>query len=496
MFDADPSLCFADVPSGSRPNFSAFATQEPSRTNWPLADGVISLPRTVGGDQDDVALEYKRVAEGTHGLLTAVGQSLAYIDKGYNGAVIVIPRSYSSHGHPAEHVVSILDSNEIDGRVGVFDYEDPDKSSPYPFRGRIRCIRPITVAPSAIGKRPSASKPSTQWVHLREGSTTRDVIYCYLKSAILLAGGGSAPPSYGIPEEMVSAVSRIDATADVEEFLGYTSDSSLGSQIWKDFWFKYVATPEVLTPFKRSGSTYVAPAAFTKVLKDDGSGHSQIFEGRANGLKETICTRLNDGVIAEDQAWEEMANGISISSGQNKQGVRSRAHSYREDVDSAVAQLQWIDNSGQPTDEGYRFVSICERFGGPNSSAAVKYFGATLIQTGHYGTFLHYVHRLSEEIFLDDPLAFSKSKGGVSVFDEDSYWEYLRVLQSHMENDLKVLRKVSGRSRPRSRTIFQAELTFLRKYGFIPESRSNRYRLGVGLPINWVRVNEAMQVEL
>lgn len=102
MFDTDPALCFEVLPSASRPSFSAYATQEPSKTNWPLADGVISLVRAGGADQDDIALEFKRVAEGTHGLLTAVGHSLAYIDKGYNGSVIVIPSMYSSHSTPCQ----------------------------------------------------------------------------------------------------------------------------------------------------------------------------------------------------------------------------------------------------------------------------------------------------------------------------------------------------------------------------------------------------------
>lgn len=354
----------------------------------------------------------------------------------------------------------------------------------------------MTVAASLTGRRTAANRPSTQWAHLREGSTTRDVIYCYLKSAIRIFGGGADQLNFGIPTALVDAITRISSTARPEEYLSYTSDSSFSSRVWRDFWFTYVATAEVLTPFSFDGTSYTAPGALTKVAKDDGSGNSQIFEGRANGLKETICSKLNDNSISADQAWEFMASGIRMSGMQDKQGVRARAHSFREDVDSAVAQLKWIDNAGHPTDQGYRFVNICERYGGPNSSAAINYFGATLIQTGHYGTFLHYVHRLSEEIFMANPLAFAKSKGGISVFDEDSYWDYLRTIEDRMKNDLRVIRKVSGRSRPRTRTIFQAELTFLRKYGFIPEERSKRYRLAVGLPINWVRVHEAMQIEL
>lgn len=71
MFDNDASLCFHDTPELMRPSYSTYATHEGSRTPWPLADGIISLDHVGGVDQHDVALEYKRVNEGTHGLLTA-----------------------------------------------------------------------------------------------------------------------------------------------------------------------------------------------------------------------------------------------------------------------------------------------------------------------------------------------------------------------------------------------------------------------------------------
>lgn len=242
-----------------------------------------------------------------------MGQSLAYVDKGYNGAVIVIPREYSSHDRPAEHVVSVLESNQVDSRIGVFDYLPPDKTMAYPFRNRLRCVRPITVLPPVHGRRAISTKPSTQWVHLREGSTTRDVIYCYLKSAMRLASGGKDNPAFGIPPQLVSAIARLNSSADPASYLAYTSDSSFGSRVWRDFWLSYVATEEVLTPFAIKSGTYCAPAAFTKVSKDDGSGLSQIFEGMANGLKETIVGLLNAKTITEDQAWEAMAEGLKIS---------------------------------------------------------------------------------------------------------------------------------------------------------------------------------------
>lgn len=500
MFAADPALCFSGVPAATRPAFSACAAYEPSSAAWPLADGVISLVPTGRGrgHQVNVALEYKRESEGIHGLLTAIGQTMAYVHKGYNGAVIVIPRSYSTLANPANHVVGVLDANRIGPEVGVFDYEPPDKTSAYPFHGKIRCIRPLTAtALRPAGVSAPVGRPTTQWAHLREGSTTRDAICGYLQSAIRISTGTAPQDGPDIPNELVQAITRIDSTVNPEQYLSYTSDNRLGSRIWRDFWFRRVATRGVLTPFQKVGGVYQTPGAFTGILRDDAQGHSQIFEGRATGLKETIVEMLNAGQFTEDDAWGAMAAGILTAAGQqNKQGVRARAHSYREDIDSAVAQLHWIDNEGRPTDQGYKFVAICERFGGPNSNAAIEYFGATMIQVGRFGSFLHYVHRLSEQMFSANPLAFTRWRDGRPVFTEDSYWEYLGQIRDHLVDDLKVMNTVSGRARPRQRTLFQAELTFLRKYKFIPESVTERYRLGVGLPINWIRVHEAMGVEL
>jgi hypothetical protein len=211
-------------------------------------------------------------------------------------------------------------------------------------------------------------------------------------------------------------------------------------------------------------------------------------------LKATIVEQLNAGAITENEGWEQFAAGITGLSGrQNKQGVRDRAHSYREDLDSSLAQLEWIEVDGRPTDFGYHYAALCERYGGANSTAAIDYVGATLLQLGHYGSFLHYVHRLSEKKFAANPLDFTQKKNGTPTFTEVSYANYLAYLESELADNLKVMRKVSGRARPRQRTPFQAELTLLRNYGFVSRTR---YRLGVGIPIDWERVHEAMNIEL
>ena len=493
MLVANPSLCYdgsATIPA----SISASASYEPSAAGWPKADGLVSVLESGASSQREIALEYKRPQEGIHGLLTAIGQAHGYLHKGYSGAAIVVPARYSALSTPAEYVRDVL--NEISGSrsIGVFCYEEPDTTSVTPFAGRIQCVRPFVFDTNGARLRPAGKGPKTQWVHMREGSTTRDAFFRFLQVAKRLsADATTAAPA--LRPEIVAAIQRLAPGKDPVEYITNTADNKFLTKVWQVFWLEWLATFEVLKPWKRIGGIYSAPGAKTRVLRDDGADFSILWEGRTNGLKETISAMLNDGEITEDEGWELFLAGIkSTGSGQNKQGVRERAHSYREDIDSALAQLQWIEVDGLPTDQGYRYMTICERYGGANSSAAKDYMGATLIQTGRYASFLHYIHRLSERKFAEDPLAYTrKAPGGRPVFNEDSYWEYLQEIEAKMTNELRVMRKVSGRDRPRVRTTFQVELTLLRNYGFVSESR---HRLGVGIPIDWEQVVQALNVEL
>ncbi len=491
LFAADPGLCYE---VSTRPAaISASATYEPSSSPWPKADGLITVLEPGAGAQRDIALEYKRPQEGVHGLLTAMGQAYSYLHKGYNGAAIVIPRMYPSHSTPGPYLAAALDSVAGSKGIGVFHYDPPDTSSPAPFAGRLECVRPIELITSPRAATPVGTRPTTQWVHMREGSTTRDGFFRFLQTAKQLSG--SAPPALPlIPDELRDAVRRIAPGKDPVEYLANVADTTLLSRTWARFWFDWLATPEVLTPWVKSGTNFRAPGAQTRIAKDDGTGFSVMFEGRANGLKETLSDLLNTGQLAEPEAWEAFARGITLLGSPNKQGIRDRAHSYREDMDSALSQLEWIDAGGLPTDRGYRYLTICERYGGANSAAALEYFGATLLQTGRYAAFLHYIYRLSEREFAADPLAFAVAdpvRGW--KFDDSSYAAYLSKLEDAFVNELKVMRKAPGRNRPRTRTPFQVELTLLRNYGFISR---RRHRLGVGIPIDWERVLGALDVEL
>jgi hypothetical protein len=489
IFAASPQLCYAapTVPAA----VSATASYEPSSSPWPRADGLVFILES-GDVQRDIAIEYKRRQEGVHGLLTGIGQAFGYLHKGYNGAAIVVPDSYATLENPGAYVTNVLDRVEGSKAIGVFHYETPDVTSPAPFAGRLHCVRPLELVTTTTATSTGVSRPKTQWVHMREGSTTRDAFFRFLQTAKQLSIGHQ-PQTPSIPIELVEAIARVAPNRDPYSYLANTADDRFLSMVWAAFWFEWIATPAVLTPWLFDG-TYSTPNAFTRIQKDDGAGPSQIFEGRADGLKENIVELLNAGQISEDEGWEMLVAGIRRPDSQNKQGIRDRAHSYREDVDSSLSQLQLIDSTGRPTEYGYRYMDICERYGGANSPAAVEYIGASLLQTGRYAAFIHYVHRLSERVFSENPLAFTRmNPAGEPVFTEDSYAEYLSYIEGQLADELKVMRKVTGRARPRRRTPFQAELTLLRRYGFVAPTR---HRLGVGIPVNWERVMDALAIDL
>ena len=304
---------------------------------------------------------------------------------------------------------------------------------------------------------------------------------------------GGDPPQVALSPDLRDAVARVAAAGtDPLNFLSSTSNGSSLSRIWREFWFEWVATQEVRTPWVRGAGEYRTPGALTRILKDDGRGYSRLFEGRATSLKNVLVEQLNQGLLTEDQAWDAFALHLRRPQGRT-QGVRERAHSYREDLDSALLQLALIEPDGHPTDAGYHYTALCERFGGAHSAAAKDFIGAALLQNGGYGAFLHYVHRWSERRFSADPLAFTEIQEGRPVFIEDSYWTYLEELSDYLADDLQVMRRVGTRDRPRIRTAFQVELTLLRRYGFVDRKR---YRLGIGLPIDWIKVQEAMARQL
>lgn len=87
--------------------------------------------------------------------------------------------------------------------------------------------------------------------------------------------------------------------------------------------------------------------------------------------------------------------------------VRKGAHSYREVIDSGLYHLNLIDNNGNLTNIGYRFVDeadkrvLCLCF---NKYANSQRNGINL--RGNFSAFLHYFYQLSEELFKQNPMDF------------------------------------------------------------------------------------------
>ena len=81
---------------GTQGAWSVFAGREGGH-QWPLADGVICAQNPSNANDINIAFEYKRPNEGVHGILTALGQSFAYLEKGYQASIMAIPEQYTSH---------------------------------------------------------------------------------------------------------------------------------------------------------------------------------------------------------------------------------------------------------------------------------------------------------------------------------------------------------------------------------------------------------------
>ncbi len=463
-FSAVPADCFA-VP----PPVTALSVFVGGRgRSWPFEDGAIVVES--GTTRYKIAVEFKRQNEGLHGMLTAMGQSLSYLHKGNSGALIVIPRTYPSHSRPGEYVKDVLDGTVGRPTVGIFTYEDPDTTRPSPFAGKLRCDRTLQIDTlSGIATTITAGTAQTQWMHVREGSSTPSAFFRYLQTAKILAAGIPLAIGGKLPPELRNAVRRISPATDAITYLSYTVGATFHDEVWKHFWFHYVFTEAVMPIWEpRSTGAYHVNDAPTQLLQADGINPMKFFSGKANSKKNKLVADLNTGRINEDTAWEEFA-----------QNVRSRAHSFREDIDSGLEGVGLLESGGRPTDLGYRFVDACERIGDPHSGTPRAILGAALIKNGELGAFLHYIYKLSEDRFRANPLDFSTK----AIFNSE---DYLNWIEDELANNLRVMHKVTARGGV-ARRPFQAELAILRKFDFV-----SNFRIGVGLEVNWPAVQDAI----
>jgi hypothetical protein len=475
FFLAKPATCFGTPPSAG--SLSAFAAHE-GRHSWPHADGVIELAVASGAKSKEysIALEFKRPNEGLHGVLTAIGQSHAYLRKGYAGSIIVIPSAYAGFPDPGPYVRDVLDMTSQARAIGVFTYDRPDMSKVSPFAGKLNVLRNFKIdgVTAAVTPMPT-SRTETQWAHIREGSSEPDAFFKYLQAVKLLGGGGAEAILPTIPSKIRDAVGRVKPGVAVDRYLSFCSGDTLPDRAWRHFWFKYVLHAKVIVGWHKVAlGKYEPNATELLIQKSDGSGAKMFFAGRSDSIKNKLAAQLNDGSIASDKAYEELVKNY-----------HNRAHSFREDIDSGCGHLGFVDNHGRLTDAGYRYVDACERYGNPNEGLPRALFLRALLGEGSLGAFLHYIYRLSEEHFKAEPLAFTlKAKGSPPVFLPA---DYLAWLEDRMENQLHVIRKVSLRGGT-ARNPFQAELAVLRTMGIVNPG----FRIGVGISINWPELQDAM----
>lgn len=459
--------------------WSVFAGREGGH-QWPLADGVICAQNSTHADVN-IAFEYKRPNEGVHGILTALGQSFAYLEKGYDASVMVIPSRYSSHSSPGQHVKRVLEATSPDIPISIFTYDDPNLSATKPFQGRLHCIRPISLPDCRTITRAATTattgKVSTLWAHMREGMSHPDAFFRFCQGVKVVTALGEDLSSIHLPQELIQAVRRIDATADVYKYLSNTPGDTISDKAWRYAWFNFYFWQELIPIWTRT-TPYIVNDIKTRI-RINNTEWQGLFSGRSDSIKQKLVDALNAGSKTEEEAWEEYAIK-----------VRKDAHSYREVIDSGLYHIGYLNPEGTLTELGYKFVEACERVGTPYVGIPMEIFKASILQNGQYGAMLHYFYRLSEEKFGADLFAFAeRDQNGVYRFKEQ---EYLIWLDDCFANDLHISKKTTERAGG-TRKPFQAELSFLKKLGFIRTIGTRAaYRVGVGLEIDWPQVQSSM----
>lgn len=465
---------------GRKGEWSLFAGRE-GGSQWPLADGVINASNPL--KKVNIAFEYKRSNEGIHGILTALGQSYAYLEKGYDASVMAFPSKYVSHTSPGEHIKRIIESTAPDIPIWLFTYKEPDLSATRPFKDKLECVRDIALSScrkiSRKKVRSSSNRVMTLWAHVREGMSHPDALFRYCQSVKIVSSFGERKEEYKLPEELRIAVKDIDANADIYNYLSYTSSDSLSDKAWRRVWFTSYFW-EGLAPIYGSKSPYKVNDTSTKIRIDDYT-NQKLFSGRTNSIKNKLVNQLNDGSISEIKAWKDYAKI-----------VRRDAHSYKEVIDSGLNHLGFLNSNGELTDLGYKFVDACERNNSSLDPYPMEILRAAALQNGQYATLLHYIFKLSEERFDNDLYAFSsRSANGNNKFEKQDYLTWLRSI---FVNELRIIQTSSLRANG-SRPPLQAEIWFMNKLGFVrSNSRGDAaFRAGTGLCIDWPQVETSLQ---
>jgi hypothetical protein len=437
------------------------------RKIWPIADGLIKIEDPINNINYSIAVEYKRLNEGLHGILTALGQSQAYLDKGFTASAIIIPNKYESHNDPGKHLLRIIDRTAHGNPILLFTYTEPDVSNESPFYNKFTRLRSINIGDYVPQNNEINMKVETQWGHMREGSSDSFAFFLYLKIAKELGDPDDDAYMEIIPSAIKNILSK-NGKNQIVKYLSNSSGDSFHDKVWRKFWFTNVCFKEMLIPWRKlDNNTYCVNGVKSKITMADGK-HKLFFFGRSDSIKNKLAKKLNSHDISESEAFLEFADNI-----------HSRAHSYREDIDSGLEALGLIYTDGRPTAIGYKFVDECIRNGSADTGLPRIILTNLLLTKANYGVLLHYIYRASEKKFSQNNLSFTRNVNGHIEFDQT---EYLYWLENKLANELNVMRKVSQRG-GQKRLPFQAEFAMLRKFGLV-----KGFRMGVGLEINWPEV--------
>ena len=490
-------------------DMTSFANRESGRV-WPIPDGRITLA-TADIDNLEIAIELKRTNEGLHGVLTAVGQAQAYLKKGYDISIIVVPDSYSSYESPGNYICELLNHIDSNSNIVVVSYGTPDDTQPSPFSGKLTIHRNISFSslPNIGSTGFSRGRGSQQWAHLREGSSDADVFFRYLQTSKFVSASNGQLDDVFICDQLLTACSKMQII-DPEKYLSFSPNDAMHDKVWRRFWFDYVLTSEVqnLVDVDSNGEYSVVDSS-TK-LKKNRTEYKKFFVGRADSIKNKIADFLNShdgngeliGAVNNDvrvkiRQLEEQGildistlSKIELSWIAYAINIRNRAHSFREDIDSGLEHIAMLESDGRPSELGYRFIDLCERTNDCYTGKPFLLFGAAILYQGQLASFLHYLYRISEQKFRMNPLEFSTLSTSTSpitvTFEQDLYF---RNVLEVMVNELCVMNASTLRGGA-ARKPFQAEMAVLSKLGLISDSRTKRFRTGVGLVINWPKLSE------
>ncbi len=472
----NPTLLLSGNPVASQ--LTAYANRESGRS-WPIPDGRISADYSTR--DIEIAIELKRTNEGLHGILTAIGQSQAYIHKGYHGSAIIIPEVYNTHNSPGNYIHQVLEKTNTDLPIGVFSYKEPDTTLTSPFLNKLTCHRPISfdLATPVVPNSTLTPGSSTQWAHLREGSSESHAFFKYLQTSKRISSidTPTEPDISYLPPQLIAASNRLSTNSPLE-YLSYATGITLHDTIWRTFWFENILLPGVVKLWS-SKNPYVLSNVPTSLILENGN-QKMFFSGRSDSIKNKTIDKLNAGTITENEAWENFAKNI-----------HTRAHSYREDIDSGLSHLGFLEDDGRPSNLGYRFVDVCERTKQYYSGQAKKILGSAILKNGDLSVLLHYFYKISEQFFTANSFAHTTGTGRAVKFDKDSY---IDAVKNELANNLNVMNTAAIRGGT-SRKPFQGELAVLSKFGFIGPSRK-RFRIGSGLLINWPLIQEYLDFEL